>query len=155
MIVDPNELSKPQEVESLYFAQPINIFKTELKEKLLAAIRERFPGVPIEDPDTKEHQEGYVRDGMAYYTGKVLRRGKRIVFLAFRDGMIGTGVFAEVRKVIENGGVAAEIFPDASIRENVTLDPARMLSVEETRARIRFPSEDPNDPSKKGPPRPY
>jgi hypothetical protein len=152
MTVDPFELPRQGEVESLYFAQPINIFGTELKASLIAKIREHFPGVPIEDPDTKEHQEGYIREGMAYYTGKVLRRGKHVVFLAFRDGKIGSGVWIEVEKVIENGGMVCEILPDGTILENVRLDPARMLTIEETRSRIRFPSA---DPSKKGPTRPY
>lgn len=137
MIVDPFELPQVQEEQSFYFAHPINIFKTEFKEALLAKIRKRFPGSSIVDPDTPEHQEGYKQFGMAYYTDTVLRRIRGVVFLAFRDGMVGAGVYAEAQKVIENGGVCFEIKPDGSIFECRALDPARMLSVEATRERIR------------------
>ncbi len=120
-----------------YFAQPITIFGTELKSFLLAKIRERFSDDVIVDPDTPEHQAGYARSGMGYYLEEVIPGCRRVVFLAFRDGMIGAGVYAEVQKVIAAGGTVFEIFPNGAIVERAGLDPARKLSVDETRSRIR------------------
>ncbi len=129
-----------------YFAQPINAFGTDLKRSLLMEIRARFPEDLIEDPDTPEHQAGYARFGMGYYLEKVVPGCARVVFLAFRDGRIGAGVYAEAEKVIAGGGTVFEIFPNGAIVERAALDPTRKLSVVETRPRLR--KED-------GSPKPY
>ncbi len=137
MILNPFDWHPDAVRARTYFAQPITIFGTELKSVLLARIRERFPGDTIEDPDTPEHQAGYARAGMGYYLEEVIPGCKRVVFLAFRDGMIGAGVYAEVQMVLAGGGTAFEIFPNGVITERAVLDPARKLTVEETRTRLR------------------
>ena len=137
MTINPFDLHPDAVRPRTYFAQPITLFGTELKSILLAKVRERFLGDVIEDPDTPEHQAGYARSGMGYYLEEVIPGCRRVVFLAFRDGMIGAGVYAEAEKVIAGGGTVFEIFPNGTIAERAGLDPARKLSVDETRSRIR------------------
>ncbi len=123
---------------STYFAHPINLFSTPLKAFLLDRIRERFPDDQIEDPDTPAHASGYARDGMAYFLNEVIPGFTRVVFLAFRDDYIGTGVFAEASAFL-NGREVYEIFPDGTIVRRDALDEGRKLGVLETRERIRNP----------------
>lgn len=126
----------------LYFAHPINTYNTKLERFLLAKIAERFPEYEIVNPNAPEHYAGYKARGMDYFTQDVLRGCKVCVFLAFRDGKIGRGVFTEVMTIVWCHLRALEIEPDGVIKD-WTPDYSRRLTVEETRARIRNPDDSP------------
>lgn len=126
----------------LYFGHPVNVYGTDLQKKLLGIIAQRFLHWDIENPDQPHHEEGYQRykrdkgNGMAYYFEKVLPKCSGGVFLPFRDGAWGRGVFGEAKCITENG------FPIWTISHEGIVQAAdvsivRVLTVEETRARIR------------------
>jgi hypothetical protein len=75
---------------------------------------------------------------MRYYFESVLPSCHGGVFLPFRDGMWGAGVFGEAEVIVGAGHPIWEISYAGAIVPT-GLDPLRMLSVEETRPRIRNP----------------
>ena len=45
--------------KKLYFGHPVNVYGTDLEKKLLEKIAADFPDWNIENPNQKNHQEGY------------------------------------------------------------------------------------------------
>lgn len=122
----------------LYFAHPVNTYDTELERVLLARIHERFPGCHILNPNGPEHAAGYEAKKMRYFFEDILPRCGLCVLLAFSDGKIGKGVYGEAEQMHAAACPTWEILPDGAFLA-WSPDPARMLTVEETRARIRLP----------------
>ncbi len=127
----------------LYFGHPINVYGTELERRLLARIVSGFTGWEVENPNQPRHDEGYARykretgNGMDYYRKEVLPACRGGVFLPFRDGAWGAGVFAEAEAIASRrGGRVWTIDPHGQVRR-VDLTKVRVLTVAETRARIR------------------
>ena len=126
----------------LYFGHPINAYGTDLERRLLERIAQAFPDWEVENPNQKKHDEGYERfkretgSGMRYYTDEVLPSCQGGVFLPFRDGAWGAGVFKEAETIAAAGHPVWTITADGSV---VAADLARVrvLTVDETRARIR------------------
>ncbi|MEE9525043.1 MAG: hypothetical protein V3V78_00370 [Candidatus Woesearchaeota archaeon] len=127
--------------DKIYFGHPVNTYNTELERILIEAIKQRFPGCEIENPNQPKHAEGYQAwkqekgDGMEYFLVEVLPKMDKGVFLAFEDGMLGAGVYKEAEFM---HCISKEIF---EINHNqdisfIVLDPSRKLSVEETRERV-------------------
>jgi hypothetical protein len=127
-------MSKPK----LYFAHPINAYDTELEQALLQRIAERFPDYEIINPNSPEHAAGYRAQGMTYFLNDILPKCDACVLLAFRDGMIGKGVYAEAATSYLCGHQVWEIFPDGTVHY-WRLWSSRCLSVEDTRAHIHHP----------------
>ena len=135
--------------EKIYFAHPVNVFwkyNPKLKAKILEKIKKQFPAVEIIDPDKQEHQDGYEKykelygNGMKYYSEVVLPQCTGCIFLAFRDRMIGKGVFTEVNYFFEKSLCVWEINPSSFEITEVEQDESyyqRCLNVSETRKRIR------------------
>ncbi|MBI5046099.1 MAG: hypothetical protein HZC14_03840 [Candidatus Niyogibacteria bacterium] len=127
---------------SLYFGHPINTYDTELEKQLLKAISEIFPGWSIENPNQKHHQAGYeyflklTGHEMEYFYKEVLPKCHAGIFLPFRDGKWGAGVFKEAAFMASRKRPIYQITADGVITE-VILKDDQMLSVEETRSRIR------------------
>lgn len=125
----------------LYFGHPVNEYGTDKERELLVAIQRHFQEYDIENPNQPHHGEGYQRwkkekgNGMGYFFEKVLPDMDAGVFLTFEDGMFGAGVFKEARWLHEHSKPIHEISLEGKIQE-MTLDESRMLSVEETRARV-------------------
>ena len=127
----------------IYFGHPVNSYNTELEKILLSRIGLIFPGCDIVNPNSPEHERGYQErkastgNGMDYFLKEVLPSCHCGVFLPFRDGKLGQGVYKEALQLSESGKSVFEI----SVKEEFfTLDlteTSRVLSVEETRARIR------------------
>lgn len=122
----------------LYFAHPVNVYDTDLERFLLARIAERFPDYRILNPNAPEHAAGYAAKGMAYFLDDVLPTCQACVLLAFRDGLIGKGVYDEACLIHGKGGPVSEILPGGALL-SWSPDPSRRLTVDETRARIRLP----------------
>lgn len=128
--------------QKMYFGQPINVYGTELQQRLLKAIAAAFPDWDIENPDQERHSAGYRRRvdeggrGMDYYFEEVLPGCLAGTFLPFRDGKFGTGVYAEAKCLHDHGCLIYEIDADCRIT-SLLPDERRVLTVEETRKRIR------------------
>ena len=129
----------------LYFGHPVNTYNTDLEARLIQQISEAFPDWEIENPNQKCHQEGYNRwkestgNGMKYFTEQVLPSCQGGIFLPFRDGAWGAGVFKEAKFYSDKGQPIWVIASDGNIMP-LELSSVQSLSVEETRARIRTPS---------------
>jgi hypothetical protein len=122
----------------LYFAHPVNVYDTELERALLACIAERFPEYRILNPNAPEHAAGYKAKGMQYFLEGILPQCDLCVLLAFPDRYIGKGVYAEAEQLHAGCNPVWEILPDGTFLTWAP-NPARMLTVEATRARIRMP----------------
>jgi len=128
--------------KKLYFGHPINVYDTTLESALLERISVAFPGWEVENPNQKKHDEGYERykretgRPMDYYTIEVLPSCDGGVFLPFRDGAWGAGVFKEAEAIAARGCPIWVISPEGEVRA-VDLAKVRVLSVDETRVRIR------------------
>lgn len=129
----------------LYFGHPVNVYNTELERSLLWVIRENFPSWEIENPNQQKHDEGYARykkesgNGMEYFFKKVLPECGVGVFLPFRDLKYGAGVFKEAEFLAKRNFPIWEITEDFLL-VRVELKNMKVLSVEETRVRVRTPS---------------
>lgn len=130
----------------IYFGHPINIYNTELESRLLVQISDYFPGWFIENPNKPEHQEGYGRwkeqygNGMDYYYAVVLPTCSAGIFLPFRDGKWGAGVFGEAQFLHKINHPIFQITWNGEITIVGDLGNIPVLSIEETRKRIRKPS---------------
>jgi len=127
----------------IYFGHPVNTYDKELEEFLLNVIKENFPKYQIENPNQECHKEGYKRvakitgKGMDYFYKEVLPLCDAGIFLPFRDGKWGAGVYGEARKLAEQGCLIFQINADGVIMLMEDFDGIPVLSVEETRKRIR------------------
>lgn len=130
----------------MYFGHPINVYGTELENNLLDIISQAFPTWDIENPNQQKHADGYKRymdasgRGMDYYFCEVLPQCQGGIFLPFRDGKYGTGVFGEAKFLSEQGCPVWQIDAEGHISK-LDLESAQVLSVEETRERIRTPDK--------------
>lgn len=149
---------------SIYFAHPINTYGTDLEEALIQMIARRFHGRHIVNPGSPEHQakfEAYMAAGakeMDYFIDLIERECDELILLAFPptaevrppgpspNGGIGAGVYLEAAKAHGWAHPVWEIIPSGEIYTWAP-NPSRMLTIDETRARIRMP--DPSDPEGK------
>jgi hypothetical protein len=120
----------------LYFAHPVNVYDTHLERRLLAHIAARFPDSRILNPNAPEHDAGYKTKGMAYFLEDILPGCGECVVLAFLDGKIGKGVYAEAEQLHKAGCPVWEITILGGFIAWAP-DPSRCLTLEETRERIR------------------
>jgi hypothetical protein len=125
----------------IYFGHPVNFYGTPKEEDLVRIIERHFPQYLVENPNQPHHQAGYrewkerTGNGMDYYFQKVLPGMAAGIFLPFEDGMIGAGVYGEAEFLAANGKPLHEISLEGAIR-GLALDPARKLSIEETKLRV-------------------
>ena len=135
----------------MYFGHPINVYGTELEKRLLEVIngflktlslRDSCEWV-VENPNQPCHQEGYkdwatkTGKGMDYYYHCVLPGCVAGIFLPFRDGKWGAGVFGEAKCITRHSNIVWEITHDEKIARIECICDIPALSVEETRKRIR------------------
>jgi len=137
--------------ERIYFGHPVNVYGTPLQADLLARIAGRFPEYEILNPDAPEHEAAYKEyaktrvdadgkpTGMGYFFEEVLPTCRAGVFLPFRDGLFGKGVFGEAAWLMVRGFPVWEISPHGVIVPIRDFSPSRCLSRDQTRERIRLP----------------
>lgn len=129
----------------LYFGHPVNVYGTPLEQALLERITRQFSDWQVENPNQPKHDDGYKRYGdrtgrpMDYFVIEVLPAMNGGVFLPFRDGKFGAGVYKEAEVLAARGCPLWLINAELEIRE-LTLDPTLALGVDETRARVRGPN---------------
>ena len=130
-------------IKRLYFGHPINVYNTELETRLLEKIKTEFPDWEIENPGLPHHNDGYKEyqertgRGMNYFFEAVLPKCHGGIFLPFRDGAWGKGVFGEAEFLSKNKFPIWEITTEGEIFSEINLELVKVLTVEETRARIR------------------
>lgn len=131
---------------NIYFGHPINTYDTELENRLLERISAVFPRWFIENPNEEYHQDGYQfwkklnGNGMNYYYKEVLPSCSAGIFLPFRDGKWGAGVFGEAEFLYNRGYQIFQIDAEGKVTKINFLDATRVLTVDETRKRIRTES---------------
>jgi len=130
----------------IYFGHPMDTYGTSLEARLLVAIQHAFPGWEIENPNQEHHQQGCRKreasggNPMEYFFEEVLPECQAGVFLPFRDGMWGHGIFGEAVVLLEQECAIWEISPDGEIIRITDLDGSLELSIGETLARISTPT---------------
>jgi len=130
----------------MYFGHPINAYNIPLESELMARISQTFPGWYIVNPNQEHHQKGYQSwktkygNGMDYYYKEVLPSCRIGIFLPFRDGSWGAGVFGEAEFLDQRGSLIYQITHDMVISRIGDLSRINVLSIEETRLRIRTAS---------------
>jgi hypothetical protein len=131
--------------QALYFGHPVNTYNTNLEGRMIFAIKEFFPDWLIENPNQPIHEKNYQEwkartgSGMNYYYQEVLPKCTMGVFLPFRDGSFGAGVFGEAKFIQDLGHPIYKINPRGNSIWLLDLSRVHVLSVEETRARIKLP----------------
>lgn len=129
----------------LYFGHPVNSYNTELEGQLLRRIADFLHDWEIENPNQPHHQEGYKHwkektgKGMDYFVKEVLPSCQGGIFLTFRDGAWGAGVYMEAEFYAKQGQPVWSITHNGCIVK-VDLSTIQPLTIEETRARIRTAS---------------
>ncbi|MBU4348339.1 hypothetical protein KJ671_02480 [Patescibacteria group bacterium] len=120
----------------IYFGHPINTYNTGLEAELLKKIGWFFPDWEIENPNQKHHSEGYKKHSMGYFLEKVIPKCKAGIFLPFRDGKLGIGVFKEARSLYKLH-CPIYIITFKGLIQKLKLSETDVLTIEETRTRIR------------------
>ena len=141
----------------VYFGHPINVYNTELEgvliEKILNffndSVSNSFDWWVLENPNQRHHQsncqiwskeKGNVMD---YFYLCVLPHCDAGIFMPFRDGNYGAGVYGEAKWMVENGRPIWEITHEGQIRKIENIQDIACLSVDETRKRIRDANQQP------------
>lgn len=130
----------------LYFGHPVNVYNTDLENQLLRQISEHFPDCDVENPNRKCHREGYARwqettgNGMDYFIKQILPSCQGGIFLPFRDGAWGAGVYKEAKFYADHGDPTYMITTDGIITLLVDLSTIQPLTIKETIFRIRTAS---------------
>src|SRR5437879_2125387 len=130
----------------LYFAHPVNVYGTPLEDDLIAAIG-RLLDCEVECPNQPHHAEGYQHAGMSYFYDEILPGCDGCVVLPFPDGKLGRGVAGEAKWFLERGLpvhivgtiplICARDLTEFEAEHLLSLDSLLVLSVDETRQRIR------------------
>lgn len=133
----------------MYFGHPINSYNTSLESRLLLKIARLFGGWEIENPNQEHHQIGYQKwkkehgNGMNYYYEEVLPQCSSGIFLPFRDGKWGAGVYGEAKFLAGKGMAIFQITEAGKVTLIRDINQVPFLSVEETRRRLRTDSGEP------------
>ena len=127
----------------MYYMHPINTYGTELERLQLSDLHLRFGSSwEIVNPNAPEHQRAEEErkqktgDGMPYFVS-LAEACEGGVFLPFRDWKIPAGIAKEVRSLLGRNCRVWELRHDGRLIHVRELDERRVLSVVETRARIR------------------
>lgn len=129
---------------TVYFAHPVNTYYGPVEEEFLELIRQKFMGYRIINPSDPVHkavvdkmkEKNPNANVMPYFTGLV-SPCYAVAVLPFPDGMWSAGVYGEAEIAFANKKeVWVFDFHTKQLSFVNRLDPAKKLSVEETRARV-------------------
>jgi hypothetical protein len=130
----------------LYFGHPINVYNTDLEKELLQKILIEFAGWVLENPNQPHHDQAYMdrkkagQNPMDYFFDEILPSCDGGVFMPFRDGKFGAGVAGEAKALAARGCSVWKIDHLGNLSQWDPNDESTVLSVDETRARVRGPS---------------
>lgn len=131
----------------VYFAHPINTYGSDTESECLSLISNAFPNNAILNPSDAhivdafdDYKETHPHTYMEFFA-KLVNRCTIIVFLPFRDGMIGAGVWYEIQEHVKQWGDyqiwCVDPFNETIYQVSESVVTSRKLSVEETRKRIK------------------
>jgi len=135
---------KKEKLMIVYFAHPINTYNTDIESQCLELIQDKF-GDNIMNPSDDliqkhliEYRKDHPNDYMKFFEN-LLSECNIIVYLPFKDGMIGAGVWFECKIINEKGGDIYEIDLENGTISEIDFGTVDMkkLTVEETRIRIK------------------
>lgn len=134
----------------IYFAHPVNTYNDDTDRLCINIIKNELGNQIINPSDDliqstfKEYRLKHPDTYMEFFKDLV-SSCDTIVYLPFKDGKIGAGIWFEVKSVSENGGKIFEI--NLNKTDDVYLNPLmevdfehvnnNKLSVDETRIRIK------------------
>lgn len=110
----------------IYYARPINLYKTKQDVRDMELLTKLFGDVV--NPDKEELQRRYDIEGMDVFTAAVADC-EALAFRSFPDGKISAGVKKEIDKAIELNKPVIEL---------PTITETRVLSVEDTRSYLTY-----------------
>jgi len=129
-------------MRKIYFGHPMNTYGTPLEKQLLRAIELGFSDWEIENPNQERHQDGCRRwevatgNPMGYFFNEVLPNCRAGIFLPFRDGKWGAGVFGEATLLRRQRRPIWKITPEGAIDLIGSLKIDAALTIAETKSRI-------------------
>jgi hypothetical protein len=119
----------------LYFAHPVSDYGKARELKCLKFLESNFT-IVILNPNQKEHNDSYLKEGMSYFE-KLVVSCESLVAIPFEDGEWGFGVWREAEAVAKNGGTIFEFIPETEKFREVDYKDIRPLSINETRRRVK------------------
>lgn len=136
----------------IYFAHPVTYYGGPLEAEALEAITRWIGEADVVNPAFAEYQNDYqnlvndvdTRARAFHYWLQLAMTCDMCVFLPFSDGAVGSGVGAEINTFFSRFGKEARVYEWLPIEkhfrardESYFAFPGRVLSIEETRARIQ------------------
>jgi hypothetical protein len=128
----------------LHFGHPMNSYNTGIEERLIKVIKKTFLDYELDNCNQPKHQkaakEWYnkTHKKMSYFYQVFIPEMAIGVFLPFRDGMYGAGVYGEAVLMRQFKKPIYQISLDGKITE-LELDAKKRLSIKETLRRLVNP----------------
>ncbi|MFH1307236.1 MAG: hypothetical protein ABIH72_00090 [archaeon] len=129
-------MSKPK----LHFGHPISTYGTTIEQKLIEIIEEHFPEYELDNCNQSHHQKAAKKlreetgNPMEYFFKEFIPKMSVGVFLPYRDGMFGSGVYDEAVQMHQERKPIYQIDYKGVIFE-MRLNNSKRLSIPETKAR--------------------
>jgi hypothetical protein len=133
-------------INNIYFAHPINTYGTEVERICIEFISKYFRNSNIINPSDKRYQSEFSLykelnpDSYMNYFKGLVNKCDTLVYLPFMDGQVGAGVWYEAKQMAKYDGDIYQISYPTGILLRVDIDyiTDRLISIEETRDRIRY-----------------
>jgi hypothetical protein len=109
-----------------YYARAISLYQTPQSARDIRTITQL--GFEVVDPDLPEHNVGYQKEGMSYFTDLVASCGV-LAFRATQHGRIPAGVAKEV-DVAMGCGIPVIELPGSLVRRTMTIEETREYLVD-------------------------
>jgi hypothetical protein len=128
----------------VYFAHPINTYQTEIEDICLYLIKDKLtdkiinPGDIMIQKTFADYRAEHPDDYMIFFKD-LESTCDAIVYLPFRDGMVGAGIWYEVKEMNIKGGNIYEIDLENDEIKKIDFEYVdnKKLTVEDTRIRIK------------------
>jgi len=124
----------------IHFGHPIGTYGTAIESKLINIIVKSFPEFELDNCNQPHHQKAAKKfekktgETMGYFFKIFIPKMSVGVFLPYRDGMFGAGVYDEAFQMFQEGKQVFEIDYKGKI-STMQPDYSRRLSIPETRKR--------------------
>ena len=129
----------------IYFAHPINTYKTDIEKLCIEIIKNHFPNHSIINPSDDYYQLDFNKfradnpTNYMIYFKYLVDKCSIVVYLPFKDGKIGAGIWYEIHQLIDRSDEIYSIDLNNKSLNKVSIDYVdyNKLSIEETRERIK------------------
>jgi len=129
---------------NVYFAHPINTYKTEIEDAALNIIKAEL-GDKVINPGDDFYQSTFAKyrlehpDSYMDFFKDLVSKCDIVAYLPFRDKRIGAGAWFEAKEMMSRGCDGYEVDLEKGKLHKVDLAyiDSQKLTVEETRARIK------------------